>query len=657
MKPNRLINSSSPYLLQHALNPVDWFEWNGEALTKAQQENKPILVSIGYSSCHWCHVMEKQSFENEDIAALMNEYFVCIKVDREERPDIDQIYMEAVQAMGGNGGWPLNVFLTPDQKPFFGGTYFAPKAWAQVLININKAYHEKYEQVNASAHELSNIVASNDIERFRQNNTLDDLTSEIEKGYQNIAPKFDKTWGGMEKAPKFIMPSVWQWMLRYHYLSKNEEALTHLHLTLKSILRGGIYDQVGGGFARYSVDKEWFAPHFEKMLYDNAQLISLYAEAYALTKDEDYKIAIYETFDWLNREMQDQEGGYYSALDADSEGVEGKFYVWTADQLKDVLKEDFTKAMVHFECTNDGNWEHGTNILKRKEGSSLSENELNSIKERLLSARNQRPKPGLDDKIVSSWNALAIIGLTDAYRYLHDERFLQAAINCLHFIESKLLKEDIIYRSFKNKASATEGFLDDYASLIGAYIGLHQVTLQDHYIEKAKKITEKAIQLFFDRTDGFFFYSSKTDLIARKKEVFDNVISSSNSMMARNLILLGEIFENEDWKDIGQKMIESLNHVIRGELNYAANWGMAAMELGHGRKELILTGKNSFQAKSALQQNFLPFTFFAQASDTSPLFMAHGRNAPESDLKVYVCYQKTCKLPINTVHEALQQLI
>ncbi len=656
MKPNRLIKATSPYLLQHALNPVDWFEWNEEALTKAQQENKPILVSIGYSSCHWCHVMEKQSFENEDIAALMNEFFVCIKVDREERPDIDQVYMEAVQAMGANGGWPLNVFLTPDQKPFFGGTYFSPKAWAQVLININKAYNDKREQVLASAEELRSILTSNDIERFKQNNSINDLKQELEQAYQSTAPKFDKTWGGIDKAPKFIMPSVWQWMLRYYKLTNNDEALSHLNLTLKRILYGGIYDQVGGGFARYSVDREWFAPHFEKMLYDNAQLLSLYAEAYALTKDTEYKRAVEETFAWLEREMKDTGGAYYAALDADSEGEEGKFYVWTDAELKSVLKENYAAAINHFECTADGNWEHGNNILKRKVDSQLDSELLNKIKSALLTVRDKRPKPGLDDKILSGWNSLTVIGLTDAYRYLQDEKYLSAAKGIINFIEKKLLIGNTLFRSYKDKTSATEAFLDDYASLIAAYIAMHQVSLDDSYLAKAKDLTASVLDKFFDNTDGFFYYSSKQDLIARKKEVFDNVISSSNSMMARNLILLGQVFEHDHYLHLAEGMIKALAHVLRSELNYTANWGMAAMELYHTRAEVVVAGKKWHEKVNSLQAEFLPFTLIMQASESGILSLAKGKTNEESDLKVYVCFNKTCKLPVNTIEEALQQI-
>lgn len=655
MKPNRLINATSPYLLQHALNPVDWREWNKESLAEALKHNKPILVSIGYSSCHWCHVMEKQSFENQEIADLMNEFFVCIKVDREERPDIDQVYMEAVQAMGGNGGWPLNVFLTPDQKPFFGGTYFAPKAWSQILINLNKAYREKKEQVLTSAEELKSILQSSDIERFRKPNTLEGLKIETEQSFKSLLPKFDKTWGGVEKAPKFIMPSVWQWMIRYVQLTKNNDALDHVKLTLNKIIAGGIYDQLGGGFARYSVDKEWFAPHFEKMLYDNAQLLSLYAEAYAQTKDPRYKEAVYETFEWLKREMLDKEGGWYSAIDADSEGVEGKFYVWRDEELKKVLGKDYPIAKDYFQTTDDGNWEHGNNILKRNLNKPIDKNVIETIKQKLLAVRSVRIAPGLDDKVITGWNAMTILGLTDAYRYTEDEQFLLAAQETIKFVESKLIESDILYRSYKDKRSATEGFLDDYAYVVAAYIQLHQVTLEEHYLLAAKKWCEVSIKKFFDLEDGFFFYAPTHELIARKKEVFDNVIPSSNSVMARNLIVLSSFFEMEAWRKMAEKMILDLAHVIRGELNYTGNWGMAAMELQHTFYEIVLSGNEPEKLRKEMQRNFTPFALYAKADAKSILSISQHRTSEESIL--YVCFNKTCNLPVHSAEEALKQLL
>jgi uncharacterized protein len=659
MKANRLIHSTSPYLLQHAHNPVDWFEWGTEALTKAKQEDKPILVSIGYSSCHWCHVMEHESFEDNDIASLMNEFFVCIKVDREERPDIDQVYMEAVQALGANGGWPLNVFLTPDQKPFFGGTYFSSAAWSQILINVNTAFKEKREQLSISANELTTHLATSEIARYQQANQWKELKEEIESSYRSIESKFDHIWGGVEKAPKFIMPSVWQWMLRYQYLTKNEAALTHTNLTLKKILQGGIYDQVGGGFARYSVDKEWFAPHFEKMLYDNAQLLSLYAEAYAITKDEDYRQAVYETFAWLQREMKHEQGVYYSALDADSEGEEGKFYVWTNQQLEDCLLEDSKLAQEYFECTEEGNWEHSNNILKRSSTLKIPKEKLAAIKQTLLNEREKRPRPGLDDKIITSWNAMTIIGLVDSYRYLQDEFFLKAAISSIQFIEKNLVEGDAIYRSFKGKRSNTEGFLDDYACLISAYTALHQATLDESYIEKAKRFTEITFLKFFDSSDGYFHYTSSSaeQLIARKKEVFDNVIPSSNSVMARNLLLVGSLVDIEEWKTIAERMVNNLSHVIRSEINYTGNWGMALMESQRSFTEVVLAGDSTEGFQKQLQQTYHPFNLYLKAVKGSVLPLTAQKVAINNQATIYVCVNKTCKLPVHSVEEALFILI
>ena len=435
---NRLIHSTSPYLLQHAHNPVDWYEWGEEAFTKAKEENKPILVSIGYSSCHWCHVMERESFESADIAQIMNEFFVCIKVDREERPDVDQIYMEAVQAMGINGGWPLNVFLTPDQKPFYGGTYYPPQQWAQVLANINKAYTSNRKQIEDGAEELKTILSKSDLERFKQNATKTELEHDLKEIFSKLSPKFDTTWGGMDKAPKFVMPSMWLMLLRHYYLTKNKDGLDQITLTLKRIAMGGIHDQVGGGFARYSVDTYWFAPHFEKMLYDNAQLMSLYAEAYSLTKDEEFKTIVQGIYEWLQREMTSDEGGFYSALDADSEGVEGKFYVWKKNEMDSILGSDSNLFSEYFTVKDTGNWEHGNNILIRDKTdiAFLKENNLNAedwkkildaAKVKLLKARELRTRPGLDDKIITSWNAMMITGLTDAYRAIGNESYLEAA--------------------------------------------------------------------------------------------------------------------------------------------------------------------------------------------------------------------------------------
>ncbi|MFC0183552.1 thioredoxin domain-containing protein [Pseudarcicella hirudinis] len=423
---NRLSQETSPYLLQHAHNPVNWYPWSEEALHKAKTENKPVLVSIGYSACHWCHVMERESFENEDIARIMNEHFINIKVDREERPDVDAIYMDAVQAMGVNGGWPLNVFLMPDGKPFYGGTYFPPQNWRQMLLAVNNGFSNHFEELQKSAEGFTKNMLFSESEKYGL--TIEEkLFSEkgLENMFKKLAFGFDAEWGGFNRAPKFPMPSIWLFMLRYFRSSNNPEALEHLKLTLNKMAQGGIYDQLGGGFARYSVDGEWFCPHFEKMLYDNGQLVSLYAEAYSLTKEPLYKETVYETIEWLSREMVNAEGGFYSALDADSEGVEGKFYTWTRHEIEQILGENAGEFCETYQVTEAGNWEDEVNILWKAEP-VLNSKFAESIR-LLMLARDQRIRPGLDDKVLCSWNALMLKGLVDAYRVFNEDRFLVLA--------------------------------------------------------------------------------------------------------------------------------------------------------------------------------------------------------------------------------------
>jgi uncharacterized protein len=654
-KPNRLAQATSPYLLQHANNPVDWYEWSFEALEKSRVEDKPILLSIGYSSCHWCHVMAHQSFENEEIAQLMNEYFVCIKLDREERPDIDQVYMEAVQAMKQNGGWPLNVFLTPDQKPFFGGTYFPPKNWAQLLIQINKAFKEKRKEIEESANDLGKHLAISDLQRFKNQpeGTFDMGT--VNKMFHVIESRFDFTFGGIEKAPKFIMPSIWLFLLRYQAITKNEKALEMLHLTLRKIAAGGIYDQIGGGFARYSVDGEWFTPHFEKMLYDNGQLLSLYAEAYALTKDKLYKDIIYETVGWLQREMTHPDGGFYSALDADTEGEEGKFYAWTYEELKVACEKDIDKIADYYGATQEGNWEHRRNILKRESEKGI-DHSLGSINEKLLTERNKRTKPGLDDKVLTGWNAITIQGLVDAYKSIGDTQFLAMAEKVIRFIESKLINENKIYRSFKNKKSTTTGFLDDYAFLIQAYTSLYQTTFNEDYIHQAEKWCEKALTEFFDEHEGYFYFNSNLaeQLIARKKEIFDNVIPSSNAVMTRNLYHLGIILDRQEWKDMAADMVKRLSSLIESEPAYMCHWAVLATEMAKGMAEIVMVGKNIEPLRKELAQHYLPFSLTTGTSSTSNLPLIAGRETDKET--IFVCFQKSCKLPVHNVQDALTEL-
>ncbi len=666
---NRLARATSPYLLQHAHNPVDWFEWGKEALTKAKNEDKPILVSIGYSSCHWCHVMERESFENEEIARIMNENFVCIKVDREERPDIDHIYMEAVQAMQQHGGWPLNVFLTPEQKPFYGGTYFPPNNWSQLLLQVSKAFKFKRDGINQSSEELRQHLQTNDLKRFAREPGMEKFKTEsLDKMFEILTTRFDSTWGGIEKAPKFVMPSIWLFLLRYFSVTKRQEALDMVRLTLEKISMGGIYDQLGGGFSRYSVDGEWFAPHFEKMLYDNAQLLSLYAEAYSISKNNDFKRIIYETVRWLEREMTHPDGGFYSALDADSEGEEGKFYTWTWTELMtSVEKHDVTPE--YFNATKNGNWEHGRNILIRTGNDSALMNDfninahdlevlVNEGKKKLLAARSQRIRPSLDDKILLGWNAMMIQGLTDAYKFTGDSMFLQRALKCISFLESHMMDGEKVYRAFKNKRSGTEGFLEDYAFLIQAYISLYESTFKETWLEKARHWCEYVIIHFYDESDGFFQFSSNgaEQLIASKKEIFDNVIPSSNAVMARNLYQLGIMLGRDDWKQMGTDMVSRIASLIESEPGYLCHWGIAFSEITHGLSEIVVVGKEAQQRKNELNQHYLPFARIlgTESSSTLPLF--EGREARDEKTMIYVCFNKTCELPVNKTDEALDQL-
>lgn len=659
--PNRLAKSTSPYLLQHANNPVDWFEWGTEALQKAKAEDKPILVSIGYSSCHWCHVMEHESFENTQIAAIMNEHFVCIKVDREERPDIDQIYMDAVQAMQQHGGWPLNVFLTPEQIPFYGGTYFPPQQWGQLLQQIHKTFEVKRTEINQSAEDLKNHLQTSDLQRFSKNSEAAFKSENLDSMFQILESRFDKTWGGIEKAPKFVMPSIWLFLLRYYSATKNESALHMVTHTLQQLAYGGIYDQLGGGFSRYSVDAEWFAPHFEKMLYDNGQLLSLYAEAYSVTKDELFKNVIYEIVNWLECEMMHAEGGFYSALDADSEGVEGKFYTWTTEEINKILGKSARHFNSYYQITEEGNWEHGRNILRRDKNTkdeNITE-ELKAQKQKLLAERAKRIRPGLDDKIITGWNAMTIQGLIDAYKALQDSKFLNLALKAIDFIETNLIVNSKVHRAFKNKHSQTEGFLEDYAFLIQAYTSLYQVTFNEAWLQKATTYTDYVQEHFYDAAEGYFYFTSNgaEALIARKKEIFDNVIPSSNSVMARNLFTLGVILDREDWKKQATEMVSKLSSLITGEPGYMCHWGVLLSEIINQPVEIVISGENAKTLRAELHTHYLPYSITVGSATKSNLPLLQGREPKPGETLIYICRNKTCQLPVTTIDEALAQLI
>ena len=668
--PNRLINQTSPYLLQHAYNPVEWYPWGEEALKKAKEEDKPIIVSIGYSACHWCHVMERESFENDKIASLMNKLFINIKVDREERPDVDQIYMDALHSMNVQGGWPLNVFLMPDAKPFYGGTYFPPSHWIHLLNQIGVAFKDQREALENSAEEFTRVLNYSEVTKYG----LEDKSATFSKEDLNVIfpaleKKFDKHLGGTGQAPKFMMPSIYSFLLRHHHITKNESALQHVKLTLDKMAYGGLYDQTGGGFARYSTDAEWFAPHFEKMLYDNGQLLSLYSEAYAVTQSKLYKDIVYETAEWLRREMTNPEGGFYSALDADSEGIEGKFYIWTDKEIDEILKRDAALFKAYYNVEPHGNWEHDYNILYRRlsdlafaNKNNIPEKELEAKiqdwKRILLEKRNQRIKPGLDDKILTSWNGIALKGLIDAYKVFDEPLFLELAEKNAQFLKNKTQKEDKLFHSYKNGKASIEGYLEDYAFVIQGYISLYQATFNESWLHEAKQLAQYVMDHFYDKEEQMFFFTADNSekLIARKKEIFDNVIPGSNSVMATNLYWLSIYFEREDYLDIVLSMLAKIKKLLLAEPSYTSNWGSLFTYQVNPTAEIVISGKDVAEYRKQMDKHFLPNKILAGAKDKSSLALLEGRESSNGKTMVYVCYNKTCKLPVDNIKDAIKMI-
>ncbi|WP_299760022.1 thioredoxin domain-containing protein [uncultured Pontibacter sp.] len=671
-KTNRLIHESSPYLLQHAYNPVDWYPWGEEALQKARQEEKSILVSIGYAACHWCHVMEHQSFEQKSIAEVMNKHFVCIKVDREERPDVDAVYMDALHAMGLQGGWPLNVFLNSEAKPFYGGTYFPPQQWKALLHSIAQAYEKNRSELNESAEQFVQHLNRNELEKHglqQQNHHIRE--EDFKLIGHNLSKQFDRKKGGLGDAPKFPMPSNYLFLLRYHHHTSDQTILNHLHLTLREMAYGGIYDQIGGGFARYSVDADWLVPHFEKMLYDNGQLISLYAEAYQATREPLYHDVVYETINFVERELMSPEGGFYSSLDADSEGEEGKFYTFTKDELHEILGDEEPIFSKYYHASASGNFEHGRNILYRRitDEKFARENELEmdvleemvqTWKQKLMDVRANRIRPGLDDKVLTSWNALMLKGLADAYYVFGNKHFMELALKNAHFILEHLKKEDKLYHNYKNGKATIDGFLDDYALLIRAFMRVYEVTFDKKWLLEAKHLTDYTLENFFDETEKLFFYTDKNtaQLIARKKELFDNVIPSSNSVMATNLHMLHLYFDEEHYAALSTEMLTRVKDLLLKEPSHLSNWASLYFHKLTPTAEIAIVGPEAPEMRAELTSFYLPNTIMAGTTtpESNNIPLLEHRVAINGKTTVYVCYNRTCQFPVHTAAEALKQL-
>ncbi len=675
---NELINETSPYLLQHAHNPVQWHAWGPSALAKAKQSDRPILVSIGYAACHWCHVMEKESFENEEVAAYMNEHFINIKIDREERPDLDHIYMDAVQAISGSGGWPLNVFLNTDSKPFYGGTYFPPQkafnrpSWKDILFYIADAWKNRRDEIEQQADTLLDHINSSG--NFNRDNALvsgttgdkDFTTAQCRLINENILRSADKVYGGFGAAPKFPQTFTIQYLLTFAHHFKDEASLEHAEFSLQKMLRGGIYDHLAGGMARYSTDAQWLAPHFEKMLYDNALLVNVLCDAWQITQKEIYKRSIEHILQFLMNEMQHPEGGFFAAIDADSEGVEGKFYVWDKKEIEAIAGKDATLFCEWYGVTENGNWE-GKNILhiSKDETAFAAEHStglkqlreiIDAVGKKLLKARSKRVRPITDDKILLGWNALLLTAICKAAAALGDEKYKILAVSLFDFIKEKFSKNgEIVFHSYKNNEARHPAYLDDYAYLIQACILLQELTSGQAYLLEAKKITEYVIGNFQNPESGFFYYThqKQTDVITRKVEIYDSAIPSGNSIMAENLLYLSVVFEKDEWKEMAYKMINSMATIIEKYPSSFGIWATMILKQAMGTDEIVITGKGRDKLLAEVLSIYWPNKILQGSTgldngDNFPLL--RHKDHPENAL-LYLCKNYHCLRPVSTISE------
>ncbi len=670
---NRLIEESSPYLLQHAHNPVDWFPWGDEAFDRARVEDKPVLVSIGYSACHWCHVMEHESFEDEAVAAVMNENFVNIKVDMEERPDVDQIYMNFVQLTTGRGGWPMNVFLTPEKRPFFGGTYFPPTprygspSWLQLLASIADAYRERRDELETSANEIVGQLRLMNIVELAETGPSDDLS---EYAFASMSRSFDAVNGGFGSAPKFPPAMTLEFLLRYHFRTGNENALSIVVRTLEKMACGGIYDQLGGGFHRYSVDAVWLVPHFERMLYDNAQLARVYLHAYQVLSGPGRKSGILEaearsgffrniaseTLDYLRREMLDPSGAFYSTQDADSEGEEGKFFIWTPNEIRSVLgAKDAEHFCEIYDVTEDGNFE-GKNILHLDRSDTLSDfrskDELDDARKKLLEARGMRVKPGRDEKVLTAWNGLILAAFADAARVLCSDIYFDVARQNAGFIKRELMSGGRLYRVWKDGKAKLNGYVEDYANVADGLIELYQVSGDVDHIKTAIHLVDVMIAEFWDPETGGFYFTSNDheELIVRSKDFFDNATPSGNSVAADVLLKLARFTGDSKYERYATNVLRLAASQVR---RFPQGFGRAlsTMEFYLGKKrEFVIVGPRGNELEKMLRSRYLPDSVMAFSTDAGvdgrSVNLLQGRAAVDGRATVYICENSVCGTPI-----------
>ena len=678
---NRLKHESSPYLLQHAHNPVDWYAWKPEAFEKARQEDKPILVSIGYSTCHWCHVMERESFEDERTAAYMNEHFVNIKVDREERPDVDQIYMEACQVISGSGGWPLNCFLLPDGRPFYAGTYYPPKpafnrpSWMQLMQHITHLYRDERQVVEDQAQRLTEVIRNADSALVQRAWSGVDYPNPINpavlhNAFQRLKETFDEEDGGFGGAPKFPGAMNLQFLLRFEHFFGAEEALAHVEFSLQKMIGGGIYDQLGGGFARYATDKAWLVPHFEKMLYDNALLVRVLSETWQRTGNALYKQAIEETLEWVEREMTHPEGGFFSALDADSEGVEGKFYVWDKQEIDEVLGDSAFHFNAMHGVTVGGNWE-GSNILWRPvETAAYARNmgceeeklqiELKQWRASLFEVRAKRVRPGLDDKVLLGWNALMASSYAHAYEALGHEPYREVAERNIRFLLRAFRKEtgSGLYHTWKDGRAQYDAFLDDYALLIEALLDVYSIAFDPWYLEEARHWTAYVLEHFLDKEAKLFYFTGaeQKDIPLRRKDIYDSAMPSGNSTMAHNLLRLRVWLDEPGYGELAAGMLERMRDVMERYPGSFGRW-MTAFQLAvFPPKEIAVIGEEWKEMARSVLDRYVPHKILMAARGSDERYPLLAGKEGGDKTYIYVCESYACQMPVDTL-EGFAQLV
>ncbi|MBD3582402.1 thioredoxin domain-containing protein [Flavobacterium sp. D33] len=670
---NELSQETSPYLLQHANNPVHWKAWNDNALRSATTQNKLLIISVGYSACHWCHVMEHETFENEEAAAVMNTHFVNIKVDREERPDVDAVYMKAVQLMTQRGGWPMNVVALPDGRPVWGGTYFRKDDWMQTLEHLAAMWQKEPERMVDYAEKLhAGLQALNILPNENPENAFPPQ-SKLETLLGNWSKSFDWEFGGYQKAPKFMLPNNFRFLMRYGFQTENPDLLDFVNLTLTKMAIGGIFDTVGGGFSRYSVDFKWHVPHFEKMLYDNGQLVSLYADAYKLTGNPLYSETIEKTLAFVNRELSGSDGNFYSALDADSKNADGKskegaFYVWTKSELERLIGEDFALFSKVFNIDDFGHWEHGNYVLIQKNTvAELSEihkiplSELESKKKNweniLFLEREKRSRPGLDDKTLTSWNAIMLKGFVDAYKAIGEKSYLETALKTAEFIQTKCWStQGNLWHSYKDGKSSINGYLEDYAFTIDAFIALYEVTLETKFLSQAKQLCDYCFDHFYDAEQGFFLFTSNLDtaLVASHYEMEDNVIPASNSVMCENLYRLSIYFGNQHYATKCENMLAHIVPVIDYPSAFS-NWLNVFLNFSDKQRELAICSESALADVPEINSRYLPHVTIAGTSVPSNLPFMENRFSPGRNL-YYICRNQSCQLPETDLESLLKNL-